>query len=135
MCLYFLIKHEKLLLNHTHKHTHTHIYIVIHRQICFVLSELISVARHISFPLAVIETRLTLYFVLSCLVLFVFFTVDCCCFFWGGVVFSFLTCRKILSLLIEQRLTLKALPTFSSFFFLLYSNWSIRWVYIRCTCV
>ena len=26
------------------------IYIVIHRQICFVLSELISVARHISFP-------------------------------------------------------------------------------------
>ena len=27
-----------------------YIYIVIHRQICFVLSELISVARHISFP-------------------------------------------------------------------------------------
>ena len=34
----------------THTHTHTHIYIVIHRQIYFVLSELISVARHISFP-------------------------------------------------------------------------------------
>ena len=27
-----------------------YIYIVIHRQICFVLSELISVARHTSFP-------------------------------------------------------------------------------------
>ena len=27
-----------------------YIYIVIHRQICFVLLELISVARHISFP-------------------------------------------------------------------------------------
>ena len=30
---------------HTQTHTHTHIYIFIHRQICFVLSELISVAR------------------------------------------------------------------------------------------
>ena len=27
-----------------------YIYIVIHRQICFVLSELISVVSHISFP-------------------------------------------------------------------------------------
>ena len=34
---------------HSHTHTHTHTYIVIHRHICFVLSELISVARHTSF--------------------------------------------------------------------------------------
>ena len=34
------------------------IYIVIHRQICFVLSELISVARQY-LPVAGIETRLT----------------------------------------------------------------------------
>ena len=33
-------------------------YIVIHRQICFVLSELISMARQY-LPLAGIETRLT----------------------------------------------------------------------------
>ena len=32
------------------KITHTYIHIVIHRQICFVLSELISVAKHTSFP-------------------------------------------------------------------------------------
>ena len=44
------------LYTHTHTHTHTHIYIyiyiyiVIHRQICFVQSELISVARHTRFP-------------------------------------------------------------------------------------
>ena len=31
------------------KSTYFYIYIVIHRQICFVLSELISVARHTSF--------------------------------------------------------------------------------------
>ena len=48
-------KHVHIFTN-THTHTHTHIYITytyiynIHRQICFVLSELISVARHISFP-------------------------------------------------------------------------------------
>ena len=45
-----------------HKHTHTYIYIyiyiVIHRQICFVLSELISVSRQY-LPGAGIETRLT----------------------------------------------------------------------------
>ena len=35
-----------------------YIYIVIHRQICFVLSELISVARQY-LPVAGIETRLT----------------------------------------------------------------------------
>ena len=35
-----------------------YIYIVIHRQICFVLSELISVARQY-LPIAGIETRLT----------------------------------------------------------------------------
>ena len=35
-----------------------YIYIVIHRQICFVLSELISVARQ-KLPVAGIETRLT----------------------------------------------------------------------------
>ena len=34
-----------LFLSHTHTHTYIYIYIVIHRQICFVLSELISVAR------------------------------------------------------------------------------------------
>ena len=34
---------------HLHTHTHIYIYIVIHRQICFVLSELISVVWHISF--------------------------------------------------------------------------------------
>ena len=39
-------------------HTHAYIYIVIHRQICFVLSELISVARQY-LPVAGIETRLT----------------------------------------------------------------------------
>ena len=48
---------------HTHTHTHIiyiyiYIYIVIHRQICSVLSELISVARHTSFPSAGIESRL-----------------------------------------------------------------------------
>ena len=55
---------------HTHKNTHTHtyiyiymciyiyIYIVIHRQICFVLSELIRVARQY-LPVPGIETRLT----------------------------------------------------------------------------
>ena len=32
--------------------------IIIHRQFCFVLSELISVARQ-HFPIAVIETQLT----------------------------------------------------------------------------
>ena len=37
---------------------HIYIYIVIHRQICFVLSELISVARQY-LPVAGIETRLT----------------------------------------------------------------------------
>ena len=37
---------------------HTYIYRVIHRQICFVLSELISVARQY-LPVAGIETRLT----------------------------------------------------------------------------
>ena len=42
-----------------HTYIHIYIYIVIHRQICFVLSELISVARHTSFPIAGIETRLT----------------------------------------------------------------------------
>ena len=35
-----------------------YIYIIIHRQICFVLSELISVARQY-LPVAGIETRLT----------------------------------------------------------------------------
>ena len=35
-----------------------YLYIVIHRQICFVLSELISVARQY-LPVAGIETRLT----------------------------------------------------------------------------
>ena len=35
-----------------------YIYIVIHRQICFVLSELISVARQY-LPVAGVETRLT----------------------------------------------------------------------------
>ena len=35
-----------------------YIYIVIHREICFVLSEPISVARQY-FPVAGIETRLT----------------------------------------------------------------------------
>ena len=39
-------------------HTHTYIYIIIHRQICFVLSELISVARQY-LPVAGIETQLT----------------------------------------------------------------------------
>ena len=40
--------------------THTHIYIsiVIHRQICFVLSELVSVARQY-IPIAGIKTQLT----------------------------------------------------------------------------
>ena len=35
---------------HTHTHTYMYIYIVIHRQICFVLSELFSVARQARFP-------------------------------------------------------------------------------------
>ena len=35
------------------------IYIVIHRQICFIQSEVITVARHIIFVVAGIETRLT----------------------------------------------------------------------------
>ena len=43
---------------HTRTHTNTHayiyiyiyVYIFIRRQICFVLSELISVARHTRFP-------------------------------------------------------------------------------------
>ena len=35
----------------TYVYVYIYIYIVNHRQICFVLSELISVARHISFPL------------------------------------------------------------------------------------
>ena len=39
-------------------HIYIYIYIVIHRQICFVLSELISVARQY-LPVAGIETRLT----------------------------------------------------------------------------
>ncbi len=43
---------------YTHTHTHIYIYIVINRQICFVLSELISVARQY-LPVAGIETRLT----------------------------------------------------------------------------
>ena len=49
---------------HTHKYIcvcvyiYIYIYIVIHRQICFVLSELISVARQY-LPVAGIETRLT----------------------------------------------------------------------------
>ena len=38
--------------------TAVYIYFVIHRQICFVLSELISVARQY-LPVAGIETRLT----------------------------------------------------------------------------
>ena len=40
------------------KQNDRYIYIVIHRQICFVLSELISVARQY-LPVAGIETRLT----------------------------------------------------------------------------
>ena len=40
------------------KNIYIYIYIVIHRQICFVLSELISVARQY-LPVAGIETRLT----------------------------------------------------------------------------
>ena len=54
---FFLIK--SCMCMHTHKHTHTHthththiyiyIYIVIHRQTCFVLSELFSVARQARF--------------------------------------------------------------------------------------
>ena len=43
---YFFLSHD------------VHSYIVIHRQICFVLSELISVARQY-LPAAGIETRLT----------------------------------------------------------------------------
>ena len=35
---------------HTHSHIYIHIYIVIHRQICFVQSELISMARQDRFP-------------------------------------------------------------------------------------
>ena len=48
------------LTTHTNIHTliYIYIYIVIHRKICFVLSELISVARQY-LPLAGIETRLT----------------------------------------------------------------------------
>ena len=53
---------ETDLQTHTHN-THAHIYIyiykaIIHRQICFVLSELISVARQY-LPVAGIETQLT----------------------------------------------------------------------------
>ena len=40
------------------KYNQIDIYIVTHRQICFVLSELISVARQY-LPVAGIETRLT----------------------------------------------------------------------------
>ena len=40
------------------KYIYIYIYIVIHRQICFVLSELVSVARQY-LPVAGIETRLT----------------------------------------------------------------------------
>ena len=40
------------------QYIYIYIYIVIHRQICFVLSELISVARQY-LPVAGIETRLT----------------------------------------------------------------------------
>ena len=39
-------------------HIYIYIYIVIHRQICFVLSELTSVARQY-LPVTGIETRLT----------------------------------------------------------------------------
>ena len=42
----------------TNSTIYIYIYIVIHRQICFVLSELISVARQY-LPVAGIETRLT----------------------------------------------------------------------------
>ena len=42
----------------TYELIYIYIYIVIHRQICFVLSELISVARQY-LPVAGIETRLT----------------------------------------------------------------------------
>ena len=34
---------------YTYIYIYIYIYIVIHRQICFVLSELISMARHTSF--------------------------------------------------------------------------------------
>ena len=61
---------------HTHTHTHTHahaheyIYIVIHRKICFVLSELFSVAihhhhHHHVAPLARISLTLSRHFSLS----------------------------------------------------------------------
>ena len=45
-------------INDGYDHLYIYIYIVIHRQICFVLSELISVARQY-LPVAGIETRLT----------------------------------------------------------------------------
>ena len=57
--MYVLFKqtclNERLPPNH---YIYIYIYIVIHRQICFVLSELISVAKQF-LPVAGIETQLT----------------------------------------------------------------------------
>ena len=50
MLLLFLIWFGNLFPKIFYSLSLSHIYIVIHRQICFVLSELISVARHINFP-------------------------------------------------------------------------------------
>ena len=44
---YYIVLYQKLVTNWVFPYIYIYIYIVIHRQICFVLSELISVA---SFP-------------------------------------------------------------------------------------
>ena len=53
-----VVKQLKLIERKYSMMIYIYLYIVIHRQICFVLSELISVARQY-IPVAVIETRLT----------------------------------------------------------------------------
>ena len=48
MCYCYSTVHRRM---YVYIYIYIYIYIVIHRQICFVLSELIIVARHISLPL------------------------------------------------------------------------------------
>ena len=57
--IYHYRNHKFIITNQSiNQSIYIYIYIVIHRQICFVLSELISVARQY-LPVAGIETRLT----------------------------------------------------------------------------
>ena len=58
MYIYICICMHVYIYIYIYMHVYIYIYIVIHRQICFVLSELISVARQY-LPVAGIETRLT----------------------------------------------------------------------------